>query len=130
LLEIGCGAGALLRELLPACGRYVATDFSSVAINKLRSEFAGESGVTLLLRDAADFRGFRDASFDAVVIDSVIRHLPGLPTVDQVLRSAISALADGGTLVITDVLKHGDDELTIDPAYFSGLPERIARVAK
>src|SRR3954466_373634 len=23
LLEIGCGAGALLRELLPACGRYV-----------------------------------------------------------------------------------------------------------
>src|SRR6185437_3762281 len=103
LLEIGCGAGMLLRELRPACGRYVATDFSSVAINKLRSEFAGESGVTLLLRNAADFRGFRDGSFDAVVIDSVLRHLPGLPAADQVIASAVSALCDGGTLVITDV---------------------------
>lgn len=129
LLEIGCGAGALLRDLLPACGRYVATDFSSVAINRLRSEFAGKSGLMLLAREATDFRGFRDGSFDAVVIDSLIRHLPGLSTADELIRRAVSALADGGTLVITDVSKHGDDELAIDPAYFSGLPDRIARVA-
>jgi SAM-dependent methyltransferase/acyl carrier protein len=129
VLEIGCGAGALLRELLPACERYVATDFSPVAINQLRSEFAGKSGLMLLAREATDFRGFRDGSFDAVVIDSVIRHLPGLPTADELTRRAVSALVDGGTLIITDVGRHGDDELAIDPAYFSGLPDRIARVA-
>lgn len=129
LLEIGCGAGALLRELLPACGRYVATDFSPVAINRLRSEFAGKNGLMLLAREATDFRGFHDGSFDAVVIDSLIRHLPGLPTADEVIRHAVSALADGGTLIITDIPKHGDSELTIDLAYFSGLPDRIARVA-
>ncbi|MFC6086544.1 class I SAM-dependent methyltransferase [Sphaerisporangium aureirubrum] len=130
LLEIGCGAGALLRELLPACGRYVATDFSPVAINRLRSEFAGKSGLMLLTREATDFRGFRDGSFDAVVIDSLIRHLPGLPTADELIRRAVSALVDGGTLIITDVSKHGGDELAIDPAYFSSLPGRISRVAK
>jgi SAM-dependent methyltransferase/acyl carrier protein len=130
LLEIGCGAGALLRELLPACKRYVATDFSPVAINRLRSEFAGKSGLMLLVREATDFRGFHDGSFDAVVIDSLLRHLAGLPTADEVIQRAISALADGGILIITDVSKHGDDELAIDPAYFSGLPDRIARVAR
>jgi amino acid adenylation domain-containing protein len=129
LLEIGCGAGALLRELLPACGRYVATDFSPVAINRLRSELAGTSGLMLLAREAADFRGFGDRSFDAVVIDSVIRHLPGLPAADEVIRRAVSALADDGTLIITDIPRHGDDELTIDQAYFTGLPDRIARAA-
>ena len=130
LLEIGCGAGALLRELLPACGRYVATDFSPVAINRLRSEFAGKSGLTLLAREATDFRGFQDGSFDAVVIDSVLRHLPGLPTADEVIRRAVSALAVGGTLIITGIPRHGDNELAIDPAYFSGLPGRISRVAE
>jgi SAM-dependent methyltransferase len=129
ILEIGCGAGALLRELLPQCERYVATDFSPVAINLLRSEFAGKSKLTLLARDATDFRGIRDGSFDAVVIDSLIRHLPGLPTADEVVRRAVSALADGGTLIITEIPKHGGNELAIDPAYFSGLPDRIARVA-
>lgn len=129
LLEIGCGAGALLRELLPACGRYVATDFSQVAINRLRSELAGKNGLMLLSREATDFRGFRDGSFDAVVIDSVVRHLPGLPTADELIRRAVCALADGGTLIITDVSEHGHDELAIEPAYFSGLPDRIARAA-
>jgi amino acid adenylation domain-containing protein len=130
LLEIGCGAGTLLRELLPACERYVATDFSPVAINRLRSEFAGKSGLMLLAREATDFRGFHDGSFDAVVIDSLLRHLPGLPTADEVIWRAVSALADSGTLIVTDMPKHGDNELTIDPAYFSSLPDRIARVAE
>ncbi|MGH3171667.1 MAG: phosphopantetheine-binding protein [Trebonia sp.] len=129
LLEIGCGAGVLLRELLPACERYVATDFSSVAINRLRSELPGTSGLMLLAREATDFRGFGDRSFDAVVIDAVIRHLPGLHTADEVITHAVSALGDGGTLIITDIPRHGDNELIIDPAYFSGLPDRIARVA-
>lgn len=129
LLEIGCGEGALLRELLPACERYVATDFSPVAINRLRSEFAGKGGLMLLAREATDFRGFQDGSFDAVVIDSLLRHLPGLPTADEVIRRAVSVLADGGPLIITDILKHGDNELAIDPAYFSDLPGRISRVA-
>ncbi|MBF8184514.1 amino acid adenylation domain-containing protein [Nonomuraea sp. K274] len=130
LLEIGCGAGALLRALSPVCEQYVATDFSSSAIDLLRAapDLAAGNGLTLLMREATDFRGFRDRSFHAVVLDSVARHCPGLSWVDKAVELATNAVEDGGLVIVTDVREHADDgDLAIGQAYFTGLPERLAR---
>ncbi|MGW0285883.1 non-ribosomal peptide synthetase [Streptomyces sp. NPDC003236] len=132
LLEIGCGGGALLRALSPSCGQYVATDFSSSAIDLLRSapDLAGGTRPTLLHREATDFRGFRDRSFGAVVIDSVFRHCPSLAYADDVVGQALDALGDGGVLVVTDVPeKPADGELAISPRYFTRLAARWPRAA-
>ena len=40
VLEIGCGVGLLVEALAPRCEAYCGTDFSAIAINRLR-EFTG-----------------------------------------------------------------------------------------
>ncbi|WP_158553987.1 non-ribosomal peptide synthetase [Micromonospora deserti] len=131
LLEIGCGGGSLMRALAPACEQYVATDFSSSAIDLLRANLADAEGLTLMVREARDFRGFRDTSFNVVVVESVTQHCPTLSYVDEVVGRAVAALADGGLCIITDVRERsGHDELAIDARYFTGLPDRVSRVAE
>jgi amino acid adenylation domain-containing protein len=133
MLEIGCGGGALVRALSPVCQQYVATDFSSSAIDALRLavDVDGVAGLTLMVRDAADFRGFRPRSFGAIVVDAVIPNCPALSYVDGIIAQALDALADGGLLIVTDVREDSDGrELTINPRYFTSLVDRMARAAE
>lgn len=133
LLEIGCGAGAVLRELAAVCEEYVATDFSASAIDFLRfaPDLAGRDGLTLMVREATDFGGFGDRSFDAVVVDSVTQHCPALSYVDKIVERAVAVLDDGGVLAVSDVHEHGDDaDLAISPSYFTALTDRLPRAAQ
>ncbi|HET9893401.1 MAG TPA: amino acid adenylation domain-containing protein [Streptosporangiaceae bacterium] len=138
VLEIGCGAGALVRRLSGDCDRYVATDFSSAAVDTLRvaPDLADRPGVTVLTREATDFRGFRERSFDAVIVDSVTQHCPTLSYVEQIIDGALAALRDDGFLIVADVhsaAERGsagpDESLGIDAGYFSALPHRLPRAA-
>ncbi|WP_051779150.1 non-ribosomal peptide synthetase [Streptomyces sp. NRRL S-241] len=139
VLEVGCGGGALLRALAPVCGQYVATDFSASAVDMLRSapDLAGRAGITLLNREATDFRGFRSGSFGAVVIDSVIQHCPSLSHADRIVGQALQAVADGGILIVTDVPELPEHpqvpeagELAVSPRYFSALTDRLPRCVR
>ena len=62
VLEIGCGTGLLLFRLAPACGRYVATDFSArrpwSRRPAARCRRDSICQVQLLNRTADDFSGF------------------------------------------------------------------------
>ncbi len=138
-LEIGCGGGALLRALAPVCGQYVATDFSASAVDLLRGapDLAGRSGITVLNREATDFRGFRDGSFGAIVIDSVLGHCPSLSYADRIVTQALRAVADGGVLIVTGVPEHPQRPeqsevagLAVATGYFDDLPERLPRAAR
>jgi amino acid adenylation domain-containing protein len=132
MLEIGCGGGALMRALAPVCQQYVATDFSSSAIDALRltANLDGVAGLTLMVRDAADFRGFRPRSFGAIVVDAVIGDCPALSYVDRIIAQALDTLVDGGLLILTNVGEGPEGrELTISPRYFIGLADRMARAA-
>ncbi|MEU9247308.1 amino acid adenylation domain-containing protein [Streptomyces sp. NPDC048385] len=133
VLEIGCGDGTLLRVLASSCGQYVATDFSSSAIDRLRSapDLVGRPGLTLLHREATDFRGFRSQSFGAVVIDSVTQHCPSLAHVDRIIEQALHVLDNEGVLIVTDIREKRDNgELAIDPRYFTTLTDRMPRAAR
>ncbi|HEU4711739.1 MAG TPA: amino acid adenylation domain-containing protein [Pyrinomonadaceae bacterium] len=102
VLEIGCGTGLLLFRIAPHCERYVGTDFSPAALNYVREQTRLPQ-VSLLEQNADDFANVEPASFDAVIINSVVQYFPGVDYLMRVLRGAVEAVAPGGFIAIGDV---------------------------
>ena len=79
-LEIGCGTGPLLLRIAPRCRRYVGTDLSTASLNSLRREMEKFRGVwdkvTLLDRAADNIADLEPASFDTVIMNSVVQCFP------------------------------------------------------
>jgi SAM-dependent methyltransferase len=89
VLEIGCGFGGLLAALEQRGSEAVGID-----IDQRRADYVRSRGHTAEVADAAELP-FPDASFDVIVTDSVIEHLPDL---FGSLREARRVLRPGGTL--------------------------------
>ena len=106
VLEIGCGTGMLLLRLAGQCAEYVATDFSPVALEKVRREIAKAPGrypnVTLFERAATDFAGIV-GPFDVVILNSVIQYFPSIDYLFQVLRGVLALTTPGARIFIGDV---------------------------
>jgi amino acid adenylation domain-containing protein len=107
VLEIGCGTGLLASRLAPRCERYWATDFSEAALAVLRTEIGDLPGVRLLRREASSLEGVPEASFDLVVINSVVQYFPSAEYLVEVLDLAIRAVRDGGQVFVGDVRSLG-----------------------
>ena len=104
VLEIGCGTGLLLFRLAPQCSHYLGTDFSSAALDYLRGRLSdADPTVRLSNRLADDFSGIEPASFDTVVLNSVIQHFPSPEYLMQVLAGAVTTVRPGGAVFIGDV---------------------------
>lgn len=107
LYEIGCGTGLLLTRIAPHCERYVAADFSSAVLARLRKELQDKPSllerVELFERQADDFSGLDADSFDTVVLNSVVQYFPGLPYLTDVLKQAVRVVKQGGHVYIGDV---------------------------
>ena len=121
VLEIGCGTGLLLLPLAPSCERFVGTDFSEAVLDRLGEEIRarGLAQVELLLREADDFSGLEAASFDVVVLNSVVQYFPSMSYFMRVLEGAARVLAPGGHIFVGDVrslallpMMYADIELT------------------
>jgi len=95
VMEIGCGSGLLLFRIAPHCDRYVGTDFSQAAIERLSKTL--NNGNPSLRRSALskgppdDFEGVDSGSFDAVILNSVAQYFPGIGYLLRVLQGAIRA---------------------------------------
>ncbi len=179
--EIGCGTGLLTRRLAPSAGRYLATDVSPAAIARLEHNLAGPGqeagvaawqGLSLAARPADDFTGIEPASFDTVIINSVVQYFPDFAYFERVLAGALEAVRPGGALFLGDLRSFplleafhlavldaaegreggldgaradqattagtlrqqletalaNEEELLIDPAYFTALASRWAGV--
>jgi len=107
ILEIGCGTGLLLLRLAPHCKRYVATDFASAVLQKLRTQMdqmvGSWNGVDLLERPGDNFEGLAESSFDTVVINSVTHYFPNASYLTKVMEGAARLLRPGGNIFIGDV---------------------------
>lgn len=105
VLEIGCGTGLLLFQIAPHCQKYVGTDFSAVSLESIQTQLnpLNLSQVELLHRRATDFEGLEAASFDVVILNSIVQYFPSQDYLMQVLAGAMQAVAPGGTLFIGDV---------------------------
>ncbi|HEX7332371.1 MAG TPA: amino acid adenylation domain-containing protein [Pyrinomonadaceae bacterium] len=107
VLEIGCGTGLLLFRLAPHCARYVATDFSTIALDyiqqtlSLRNEHLPQ--LELLRRRADNFDDIAAASMDLVILNSVVQYFPGIDYLLRVIEGAVRVVKPGGSIFIGDV---------------------------
>lgn len=96
LLEVGCGPGILWatnRERIPASWQITLTDFSSGMLQETRARL-GEERFTYQVADAQALP-FADASFDAVIANHMLYHVPDLP---RALGEMQRVLKPGGRL--------------------------------
>ncbi|MBD1918089.1 MULTISPECIES: non-ribosomal peptide synthetase [Cyanophyceae] len=116
VLEIGCGTGLLLFQIAPHCQQYVGTDFSAVSLASVQTQLdtLNLSQVELLHRTATDFEEIDLASFDVVILNSVVQYFPSEAYLMQVLEKTIEAVAEGGVLFVGDVRN-----LSLLPAFHS-----------
>ncbi|WP_139331213.1 non-ribosomal peptide synthetase, partial [Mycobacterium sp. IS-1264] len=109
VLEIGAGSGLVLSQVAPACERYVATDMSVAAIERLRAAVAAQSWgerVELLCRPAHVTDALPDGYFDTIVLNSVVQYFPNAAYLREVMDNAMRLLAPGGALFLGDVRNH------------------------
>lgn len=119
VLEVGCGTGAMLRALVRSGGfggSAVGVD-QSPAFVEAAGRFAAAEGVADRLQFAvgdAHQMAFSDASFDAVIVNTVMSHVSDP---DRVLAEVARVLRPGGKVVIFDgdyaslTYAHADAEL-------------------
>lgn len=107
VLEIGCGTGMLLLRIVPSCVSYWGMDASQQGLKYIQQQLnvlpGNWSQVTLKHQLAHDFSGIEPASFDAVVINSVVQYFPNIHYLVTVLEGAIKAVVPGGFIFIGDV---------------------------
>ena len=106
LLEIGCGSGLLVQHLAPECIRYVGTDFSPSALERLKQWISRRGNlvhVELLQRSAMELQDLAPGSFDTVVLNSVIQYFPNIEYLLTVLEHATRLLVPGGKIFVGDV---------------------------
>jgi ubiquinone/menaquinone biosynthesis C-methylase UbiE len=116
VLEIGCGTGVLTRRLAtwPRVSEVVGVDVAPSLLERARELSAPLATVTFQEADARDLP-FADASFDVVVFDSTLTHVPGpeqaLEQAARVLRPAGLLAAFDGDYSTTTVALHEHDVL-------------------
>jgi SAM-dependent methyltransferase len=130
ILELGCGVGLLTEKLAPNCLAYCGTDFSPVAVSRLREFVATRPElhhVALLEREATDFDGLAQHSVDMVVLNSVVQYFPSIDYLQGVLQQSSERVASGGHIFVGDVRDlgllptfHGAVELAKAPPEASG----------
>ena len=105
VLEVGCGTGLLLFQLAPHCQKYLGTDFSTVSLESIQTQVEALNlpQVELLHRMATDFEGIEAASFDVVILNSIVQYFPSETYLMQVLENAIQTVSNGGVLFLGDV---------------------------
>lgn len=97
VLEIGCGTGALARQLASRRGaRVTAIDLSPRMIDVARVRTSPSLGVEY---HVADFLALSPRGFDVVIATNTLHHLPLEETVTR-MADAVSAT---GTLLISDL---------------------------
>lgn len=93
VLELGCGTGSMWagqKELINRCGRLVLTDISDGMVNKAKEALGGFDNTGFRVVDIQDIP-FEDNSFDAVIANMMLYHVPdlqrGLTEVSRVLKA-------------------------------------------
>ena len=115
-LDAGCGAGALEMSYLEDLGFRMfgmdAVEENVRVARELRPELAGRIKVA----DLHDALPFDDASFEVLVCNAVIQHIPPDVVFDRVLPEFARVLRPGGVLQL--MFKPGrGEETVVDGAY-------------
>ena len=99
-LELGSGTGHVTRDLLDLAGAATAHGIepSPVMVARASRTFGGDDRLSFEIGDARD-TGLEDASFDLILMHTLLCHVPGP---QAVIREAFRLLKSGGVLAICD----------------------------
>lgn len=117
VLDVACGAGALVVEVAPHVDRAVGVDLSDgmleLARSRLRAaEEAGRRRNVEFVQAPSDALPFGEGSFTALVCTTALHHFPDPQrSIDEMAR----VLAPGGRLVIGDMARDGLTTKIADP---------------
>jgi SAM-dependent methyltransferase len=98
-LDFGCGVGRLTRALAPRFDSVTGIDISATMIQRARDLNAGIANVTFRCNSRPDLTIFPDASFDLLVCDIVLQHLPDRRAVHGYLAEFARVLKPDGLMV-------------------------------
>jgi ubiquinone/menaquinone biosynthesis C-methylase UbiE len=118
LLDVACGAGALVREVAPRVERAVGADISpgmlELARSRMTSAEPGELTNVELIVAPSDALPFEDGSFSALVCTTALHHFPDPQgSIDEMAR----VLAPDGRIVIGDMCRDLISTKLIDPVW-------------
>jgi ubiquinone/menaquinone biosynthesis C-methylase UbiE len=112
LLDIGCGSGMFLQQLVSRCVLAAGVDLSPEMLKLARTRVPE----ALLVVSDAEFLPFRDRSFDVAVSVTVLQNVP---SPEAAVREAARVVRESGLLVFSSLRhKHSVEDL-----------ERLARSA-
>jgi SAM-dependent methyltransferase len=106
VLDVGCGAGWLVRRLRGAGARAVGVDPLGAALERARAEDP-DGGAGRYLEAGAQTLPFADDSFDLVVFFNSLHHVPP-ESLDRGLAEAIRVLRRGGVVYVQEPLPRGE----------------------
>ena len=114
LLELGCGTGSPWKGqegIIRKCARFVLSDLSEGMLEKAKETLKDVPGIEYRLIDITDIP-FSDESFDAVIANMMLYHVPDL---DGALREVRRVLKKDGSFYCAT---YGENGMT---AYLAGL---------
>ena len=107
VLEIGCGTGLILFRIAPVCTQYQGTDFSQATLHYIQKVLEIPeyhlSQVTLSQRMADNFAGLSAATYDTIIINSVIQYFPSIDYLLRAIAGAVELVKPGGAIFVGDV---------------------------
>jgi len=128
LLELGPGPGITTEVLRRQVARVTAVELDAALAARLARRLRG-SGVRVVRGDGAALP-FRDRSFDAAAVFTMLHHVPSQALQDRLLAEVCRCLRPGGLLVGSDTLPSlrfrlyhlADTMVVVDP---DRLPARL-----
>ena len=107
VLEIGCGSGLILFNVIDDCEYYYATDFSKAAISHIdiiskQQGFSDKLETIASPADKLDFDQIR-YKYNTTILNSVVQYFPSLEYLEDVILRIIENIQDEGILFIGDI---------------------------
>jgi ubiquinone/menaquinone biosynthesis C-methylase UbiE len=102
VLDVGPGDGALFREIAGRVGACVGVDPSRAAVEKLERLFADFPNVSFRV-GSAETIPFPEASFDVVVVNSVLQMLDSREELERALREMVRVCRPGGLVFVGEL---------------------------
>ena len=124
LLEVGCGTGDMWRgrdAAIRACDAFVLSDFSEGMLAKARETLHDVSNIDFREIDIQQIP-YPDASFDAVIANMMLYHVPDL---DRGLREARRVLRPGGAFYCATYGENGIVKYLGDLFRADGIESRL-----
>ncbi|GGA93520.1 non-ribosomal peptide synthetase [Puia dinghuensis] len=106
VLEIGCGSGITMFRIAPLVRKYIATDISSVILEKNETEIdkKGIRNIRQYRLAADEIDKLEENNFDIIILNSVAQNFSGYNYFRKVLRSSIDLASEIGIIFLGDLM--------------------------